>query len=318
MKRQLESYSFNKLEIKTLKEIAKGNNSLYMLREALAIKPNLLSYVLKRLLQKGMVKVEKKEEGPKKYVYFDNSKHASLFRELLLKYDHIKWENILSGLAIDVLFQILDKTETTLRSFSKTTFWRYARHFMSHGIIMKTSDDSYEINPRFAILKDFLIEYQRFLMNSIVRSVSASTVILWQRDFECLIRVSKNIDVSRREFLRTATSRFNDLGIPLISDFDLYFYSKKKHVIQVEDVILHTLLIEKGNPRYTLYSLLLLKKQWRRIDKEYLLKEAQRLDLRLQIEVMLQFLETQGEKRGLMLPTWEEFLMKAEEYKVIS
>jgi len=78
------------------------------------------------------------------------------------------------------------------------------------------------------------------------------------------------------------------------------------------------LLIENGNPRYTLYSLLLLKKQWRRIDKEYLLKEAQRLDLRLQIEVMFQFLETQGEKRGLTLPTWEEFLMKAEEYKVIS
>jgi len=317
MKRQLESYSFNKLEIKTLKEIAKGNNSLYLLREALAIKPNLLSYILKRLLQKGMVKAEK-EEGPKKYVYFDNSKHASLFRELLLKYDHIRWENLLSGLAIDVLFQILDKSEITLKSFSKATFWRYTRNLMSHGIITKSEDNFFEINPRFSILKDFLVEYQRFLLNAIIGSVSASAVILWQKDFECLIRLPKNTDVSQKFFLRTATSRFNDFGVPLVSDFDIYLYSKNKETVKVEDVILHTLLIEKDNPRYTLYSLLLLKKQWRRIDKKYLLKEAEKLDLGLQINDVLQFLETRGGRKGLMLPTWEEFLAKAAEYKVIT
>lgn len=316
MKKKLRKYTFNRLEIKILKEVARGNHSLYLLKKFLVIKPNLLSYNLKKLLQKGLIKVEKKEKRLGKYVYFDNSKHALLFRELLLRYDHIKWENILSGLAIDVLFQTIDKSELTFKNFSKATFWRYMRDLMSHGIITRSEDDFYEINPRFSILKDFLIEYQRFLLDAIVRSVSASAVILWQKDLECLIRVPKDVNISQKSFLRTAVSRFNDFGLPLITDFDIYFYSSNMETIRVEDVILHTLLIERDNPRYTLYGLLLLKKQWRRINKEYLLKEAQTLDLSLQLNAMFQFLKTQGVRRGLALPTWEEYLAKAKEYKV--
>jgi len=316
MKKKLRKYTFNRLEIKILKEVARGNHSLYLLKKFLVIKPNLLSYNLKKLLQKGLIKVEKKEKRLGKYVYFDNSKHALLFRELLLRYDHIKWENILSGLAIDVLFQTIDKSELTFKNFSKATFWRYMRDLMSHGIITRSEDDFYEINPRFSILKDFLIEYQRFLLDAIVRSVSASAVILWQKDLECLIRVPKDVNISQKSFLRTAVSRFNDFGLPLITDFDIYFYSSNMETIRVEDVILHTLLIERDNPRYTLYGLLLLKKQWRRINKEYLLKEAQTLDLSLQLNAMFQFLKTQGMRRGLALPTWEEYLAKAKEYKV--
>lgn len=316
MKKKLRKYTFNRLEIKILKEVARGNHSLYLLKKFLVIKPNLLSYNLKKLLQKGLIKVEKKEKRLGKYVYFDNSKHALLFRELLLRYDHIKWENILSGLAIDVLFQTIDKSELTFKNFSKATFWRYMRDLMSHGIITRSEDDFYEINPRFSILKDFLIEYQRFLLDAIVRSVSASAVILWQKDLECLIRVPKDVNISQKSFLRTAVSRFNDFGLPLITDFDTYFYSSNMETIRVEDVILHTLLIERDNPRYTLYGLLLLKKQWRRINKEYLLKEAQTLDLSLQLNAMFQFLKTQGVRRGLALPTWEEYLAKAKEYKV--
>ena len=316
MKKKLRKYTFNRLEIKILKEVARGNHSLYLLKKFLVIKPNLLSYNLKKLLQKGLIKVEKKEKRLGKYVYFDNSKHALLFRELLLRYDHIKWENILSGLAVDVLFQIIDKSELTFKNFSKATFWRYMRDLMSHGIITRSEDDFYEINPRFSILKDFLIEYQRFLLDVIVRSVSASAVILWQKDLECLIRVPKDVNISQKSFLRTAVSRFNDFGLPLITDFDIYFYSSNMETIRVEDVILHTLLIERDNPRYTLYGLLLLKKQWRRINKEYLLKEAQTLDLSLQLNAMFQFLKTQGVRRGLALPTWEEYLAKAKEYKV--
>jgi len=316
MKKKLRKYTFNRLEIKILKEVARGNHSLYLLKKFLVIKPNLLSYNLKKLLQKGLIKVEKKEKRLGKYVYFDNSKQALLFRELLLRYDHIKWENILSGLAIDVLFQTIDKSELTFKNFSKATFWRYMRDLMSHGIITRSEDDFYEINPRFSILKDFLIEYQRFLLDVIVRSVSASAVILWQKDLECLIRVPKDVNISQKSFLRTAVSRFNDFGLPLITDFDIYFYSSNMETIRVEDVILHTLLIERDNPRYTLYGLLLLKKQWRRINKEYLLKEAQTLDLSLQLNAMFQFLKTQGVRRGLALPTWEEYLAKAKEYKV--
>ena len=315
MKRRRKEYLLNKLEVKILKEVAKGNNTIYLLKKFLMIKPNLLSYNLKKLLQKRFIQLERKGKSGK-YVYFNSSKHAMLLRDLLQMYDHLKWEDILSSLAIDVLFQVINKSELTFKNFSKTTFWRYTRKLMSYGIIIVSGDGFYEINPRFSLLKDFLMEYQRSILEALVRSVSERAVILWQRDLECLIRLPKDINISQKGFLKTAISLFDEFSLPLMTDFSIYFYSSNKERIRVEDAILHTLLIDRDNPRYTLYSLLLLKKQWIKIDKEYLLKEAQRLELSLLVNAMFQFLETKGVRRGLMLPTWEEFAAKADEYGV--
>jgi len=315
MKRRMKEYLLNKLEVKILKEVAKGNNTIYLLKKFLMIKPNLLSYNLKKLLQKRFIQLERKGKYGK-YVYFNSSKHAMLLRDLLQMYDHLKWEDILSGLAIDVLFQVINKSELTFKNFSKTTFWRYTRKLMSYGIIIVSGYGFYEINPRFSLLKDFLMEYQRSILEALVRSVSERAVILWQRDLECLIRLPKDINISQKGFLKTAISLFDEFSLPLMTDFSIYFYSSNKERIRVEDAILHTLLIDRDNPRYTLYSLLLLKKQWIKIDKEYLLKEAQRLELSLLVNAMFQFLETKGVRRGLMLPTWEEFAAKADEYGV--
>ena len=315
MKKRRKEYLLNKLEVKILKEVVKGNNTIYLLKKFLMIKPNLLSYNLKKLLQKRFIQLERKGKYGK-YVYFNSSKHAILLRDLLQMYDHLKWEDILSSLAIDVLFQVINKSELTFKNFSKTTFWRYTRKLMSYGIIIVSGDGFYEINPRFSLLKDFLMEYQRSILEALVRSVSERAVILWQRDLECLIRLPKDINISQKGFLKTAISLFDEFSLPLMTDFSIYFYSSNKERIRVEDAILHTLLIDRDNPRYTLYSLLLLKKQWRKIDKEYLLKEAQRLELSLLVNAMFQFLETKGVRRGLMLPTWEEFVAKADEYGV--
>lgn len=313
MNKTPRNHTFNKSEIQILRQLAKGKHSLSDVRKTLLIRPSLLTYNLKKLLQKGIIKTI--ERGPRKRIYFDNSKHATLFRELLLIHDHIKWENILSSLAIEVLFLASNNSEMSYRNFSKTTFWRHARNLKAHGIL-KSDNSHYSINPRFLTLKEFLIEYQRFLINTLVRSVSESAVILWQKDFECLIRTPKNLAVPKKNFFRTATSRLHDFGIPILSDSDIYFYSKNKDTIQTEDVILHTLLIDRDNVRYVLLSSLLLKKKWRRIDEEYLLREAQKLDLSLLINAMFEFLRTHGKRKGLTLPTWEEFMNKAKEYEV--
>jgi len=314
MNKRLRSYTFNKLEIQISRQLAKGNHSLSNIRKNLLIEPSLLSYNLKKLLQKEIINIIGR--GPNKRINFDSSKHASLFRELLLIYDHIKWENILPNLAIEILFQASNNSEISYRNFSKTTFWRHTRNLKAHGIL-ESNNNHYSINPRFSILKEFLIEYQRFLINTLVKSVSERAVILWQKDFECLIRTPKSLVVPKKNFFRTATSRLHDFGIPILSDFDIYFYSKNKDTIQIEDIILHTLLIDRDNVRYVLYSLLLLKKKWKRIDEEHLLREAQKLDLGLQVNAMLQFLRTYGRRKGLTLPSWEEFIAKAKEYEVL-
>jgi hypothetical protein len=129
-------------------------------------------------------------------------------------------------------------------------------------------------------------------------------------------KTPKKTLVSQKGFTKTATSRLQDFGIQLISDFDIYFYSKMKTEVRLEDVILHILLVERGSVRYATYSLLLLKKEQNIIDNDYLLKRAIWYDLSLQINAMLEFLRTRGARTLSGLPTWNEFIAKMSEYNI--
>jgi hypothetical protein len=208
-------------------------------------------------------------------------------------------------------------SEKEFNGISKATLWRHLRKLKAHGILQQTKN-GYRINPRFSTLIEFLNKYQRFIINMIARKISDEAVILWQRDFEFLVRAPKTIQTTQKNFQRTATSLLTSMGIPIFTEFDIYFYSKKKKSIKTEDIILHMLLIEPNNIRYVTYSLLLLKKNREKIDIEYLKKQAQKYDLDSQIKGMLSFLETHAPQNGLPLPTWPEFETKAKEYEVIT
>jgi len=314
MKTTREEYAFSKSEIRILKELANGERSLTQIGEALSIKPSLLSYNLRKLLNKNIVKVA--EKGSRKYVCFNDSKHASQLRDLLLIYDYVDWQNVLAGKAMEILFQTLTDSRKSLEKFSRATLWRHVKDLKARGILTREKA-GYKINPRFSILTGFLNEYQRFIVDRLTHSISESAVVLWQGDLEFLIRTPKNLRTVPKNFLKTGTSLFSDFGLPMFSEFDIYFYSKEKRSIRSEDAVLHTLLIEPNNVRYAIYALLLLKKYEGRIDKGYLSKQAQRFGLNRQISGMFQFLKMHTSVKGLALPTWREFEAKARDYKVI-
>ena len=56
-------------------------------------------------------------------------------------------------------------------------------------------------------------------------------------------------------FHKTATSKLSEYGLPLFSEFDIYFYSTNKKTIRPV--------------RYTTYALLLLRKVKKQIDTTY-------------------------------------------------
>jgi DNA-binding PadR family transcriptional regulator len=310
MKTVTPDYSFSKPELQILKELAKGKHELSSIEDALSIKPSLLSYNLKKLQNKGLIKTT--QQTYKKQAYFNDSKHAALLRDLLSFYDYIDWENILSGRAMEILFQILTKSGKNLAHIPKNTRWRHLKNLKARGIITQTNT----INPRFSLLIQFLGEYQKFYTNKLARAISDNSVILWQEDMEFLIRVPKNAEPPSENFHQTATSIFHQYDLPLFSEFDIYFYSTKKKNIKPEDAILHTLLMEPNNVRYTTYALLLLKKTEQQIDKTYLLQEAETLGLKQQITDMIHFLKNRTQQKDQALPTWSEFITKAKDYKV--
>ena len=307
-------YAFNKAELQILRELTKGKISLSEIRKPLSLKPALLSYNLKKLAKKGIIQTT--EQGNRKYAYFSETKHASLLRDLLLSYDFMDWDNILGGKSIEILFQTLDDG-SDLSIFSGATLWRYLKELKARGIITETQK-GYRINTRFSILSDFLREYERYFVTKISKTLSENSVILWQKYMEFLVRVPKSTEAPSGDFHKTATSIFPLYDLPLFSEFDIYFYSTNKKTIKPEDVILHMLLIEPNNVRYTTYALLLLSKVKKQIDVTYIQKEAERLGLKNQIAAMLQFLETHNRPEGQSLPSWDEFVIKAEDYGVIS
>lgn len=310
MKTSAGEYAFNKTELQTLREIARGNYELSSIQVKLSVKPSLLTYSLKKLQTKGLIKIARK--GTKKQVSFSDAKHAVLLRNLLSIYDYVDWENVLKGKAIEILFQVLTDSGK-LTDIARNTLWRYMKDFKSRGIITQEC----KVNPQFRGLSDFLEEYQSFFVKKMANELSNNSVILWQRDMEFLIRTPKSAKAPTNDFHKTATSIFSAYDLPLFSEFDVYFYSTTKKSIRPEDVVLHTLLLEPGNVRYSTYALLLLKKTEKQVDKTYLIREAQRLGLENQIEGMLEFLQTHIRPEGQPLPTWEDFAEKARDYEMI-
>ena len=311
MKTPTGEYSFSKAELEILKEIAKGNYELSSIQTTLSIKPSLLTYMLKKLQNKGIVQFT--HTGTKKQANFSDIKHATLLRDLLSIYDHVDWENLLSGKSIEILFQTSSGFKEPL-SVPRNTRWRHMKSFKSRGIITQEG----KINPQFRCLSEFLKEYQSFFAKKIASTLSDNSLILWQQDMEFLVRAPKNTEEAAENFHKTATSKFSEYGLPLFSEFDIYYYSTNKKAIRPEDVILHTLLMEPNNVRYTTYALLLLKKAHKQIDVTYLQKESERLGLKNQIAAMLQFLETHIRPEGQSLPSWDEFAIKAEDYGVMA
>ncbi len=322
MRRKISDYAFSKQEIKILRIVASGSHSLSKIRMHVAIKPNLLSHYLKKLQNKGILEICTQNfpsgngvSGYRKSAYFQDSNHALVLKDLLTKEEHVKWENILSGIGIEILFQILNNEAAPFENISSASAWRYKRNLTATGIL-EYEGENLHFNPRFSLLASFLEEYQRFIIRRLVGSISELAIILWQKDFECLIQVPKTVQVNQAGFMITATSCFADYGISLLSDYNTYFYSNRKKQLQIEDIILHTLLIDKNSTRYITYCLLLLEKNYKVINQEYLIKQATRLGLIEQINTMLQFLKTKGAYTGMHLPTWSEFTDKMQDYGI--
>jgi len=307
------NYALSKTELQILRELAKSKQSLSAIKITLALKPALLTYNLKKLQQQGLIQTNK--QGNQKTICFAETKHASLLKDLLLSYDYMDWENILCGKTLQILLQT-QSSKGDLSVFSNATLWRYINGLKARGVLTQTQKQ-YQINSRFNKLIDFLNEYQAYFVNKLATSLSENAVILWRRNMEFMVRAPRTAKAPSTDFHKTATSLFPQFGLQLFSDSEVYFYSQTKQVMRLEDVILHTLLVEADGARYVTYALLLLKKTEKQVDWTFLMREAEMLGLKDRVVDMFSFLENHVHRRGDLLPSWDEFVRKANEYTVV-
>jgi len=316
MKKSRESDVLNQTELEVLKQVAESSCSISELGKRLVKSHNTISETVDKLQEKGLVTTKRK--GMSKWVEFDNTKHAILVRNLINQFPHIPWKSLLAFSSFTILENISHNfsEEELKRVGSNTTFWRHLRNLTAHGVVT-LEDKKYKINPRFDTLTDFFNEYDAYMMQRIVQEASGKASIIWKNFFEFLIRVPYQEKITKPLFHLTAISAFAKYGIDIISDFDYYFYTRKKERLSKEDYVLHTLLIDKGSVVYVTYALLFMAKFRQELRRHFLLEEAQRFGLEKQVNAMFLFLERKKQPVDVVLPSWAEFKQKAEQYGVM-
>ena len=301
-------------EIKILGEIAKGDGRrIADIGISLDIFQESLSRTLKSLEKKGLIETEK--SGISKYLFFSETKHSTLFKTLLLEFTHVKFENFLSGSSLEILYHLsnssLSRSEIVLRTgLSEKTIQTKLKNLREFGIVF-SERGLYRLNERFDLLRDFLLEFRRYLNLKTAQEFAKDAIIIWQEDDEFLIKTSERKE--SENFFLTSITAFHRYGVQLfLPEYHYYFYSKQRKKLCLEDVILHALVLDPTDTRVILSVLLLWKKQ--KVDVDYLTKESDKYQLSKTVEDLVKYMNTRGEVRPDHFPTWREYEVRAKEY----
>jgi DNA-binding MarR family transcriptional regulator len=307
--------SLTAAEIKYLSLIStSGSAGLAEIRNGLKIHPVTATRLSSSLKSKGFITVAK--EGLSKKVSIAESKHAQLFRKMVLENRHIPFHRLLSGPAFEVLSAIsFAKTSSRkaisgVSQVSEASVARSLEKLKQAGILQKK--DYYFISARFQTLKEFVQEYRHYLNQKIAQSFAGDAVIVWERNNEFILESSRK--EAQGGFRLTGPAAFARFGVKLLMTVSHYYYSPVvDRQLQLEDQIIHTLLLPQSE-RNTLATLLAWKKNEEMLRTLYLLEQAEEYGVREQVEGIMDYLRTRGKERAQGLPLWDEFVSKAEEY----
>jgi len=272
------------------------------------------SRVLALLKEKGFTSAEK--TGLSKALSLSNTRHAALLRKLILGFEHIRFDQLLSGASLEVLsticcLRLKNRKEMRQNSLvSEVSVARSLENLKRLGIVQK-KDSLYSLSLRFSTLSEFVIEFRHYLNDKTALNFAKDAVMLWECNHEFIIETEKSKEEDG--FRMTGLSVFNKYGISLIIQKSYYFHSPFKNKLRLEDVILHSILVPSTH-RNILATLLVWKKNQKRVDKEYMQQEATRYGIANNVNDIIDYFESKGGKRKEGFPTWNEFVTKAKEY----
>ena len=284
-------------EARILKEIAKGSGKgIGDMASSLSISNASFSRTLKSLKKKGLIETEKR--GVSKHMFFSENKHSTLLKTLLTEFAHVKFEDFLSGSSLEILYFLskspLSRKEIVFHTgLSQKTVQTKLKTLRQFGIVF-SERGLYRLNERFGLLKDFLLEFRRYLNLKVAQDFAKDATILWQRDEEFLIKTSEPKESDN--FFLTSITAFHKYGVPLfLPEYYYYFHSQRKKKLNVEDVVLHALLLDPTDTRVIMSVLLLLEKQ--KVNSDYLIKESDKYKLSTTVRNLFNYIDTKGKAK---------------------
>lgn len=310
----MERLKFTQGELKCLRAIATMGNaraSEIAIRTQIAL-PNV-SRAITSLKNKGCLKTEK--NGYSTVVSLSETKHALLWRKLVLEFAHMPLDKILAGVSLEVLATVCYLTLRNRKEIAENALVSQRivavvlERFKRFGIIQKTTE--YHVSPRFQTLSEFVMEFRHYLNQKIATKFASDASLLWERNHEFIVECKATLE--KDGFTLTATSAFGRFGVSLFVPSSYFFYSPLATTLRVEDVIIHALLLPG---RSILPILLLWKKNERRMSLQYIQQQSEKYKTTALLKDVLVYFETRGASRAEGFPPWREFLQRAEEYRL--
>lgn len=312
----------SKREIEVLSYLAKNPDMrvpIYEIADGFDWSESYASRVISGLQERGFIRAER-DDG-KKFVSASNVRPIELLGDLVSEFDHVDFPELISGSALVILYY-LDSPRTAtelaeLSRISRNTVYRKLDSLQRVGIVGKDYS-RYQLTEPFSSLSALARSVAHHDHRQEARSLTEGVSIIWERHDEYLFRC--DAEFAADGFHLTGPSVFEEFGIPLFTRERLhYLRSEQLSRVTAADLVCHTLLIDDST-RYRTYCLLLIEGQ--DIDPYTLKERAEyydseaRIDLVALTEVLLSYLETDGNISNEVTPRWEDFKRTAADYNI--
>ncbi len=318
MKKQKLSFIFSKGEISIVRTISERRiSSIRELSTIIGKSESSISKTIKTLEIKGIIKINR--HGMNKSVCISDNKHASLLQDLFRNEPYIPWEKILSNSNMAVLFRNVTNEDSFEYNISSVNQWRATRNLSMFGMLMSPSN---KVPLRNNNLSLFISEYSDYMSRKYLnKKLPKDAIIIWRRGYRCLFKIK---DISKNEVDRmpanafpTAVTVFPNYGIRFITSDSYYYYQPNLEKLSIEDIIIHTLLIDSESQTYSIYALLLAFKNEKDIDIHLLLKKSYEYGIADITRKFIKYIKTNGRIRKSPLPDKKELQEIADLYDMV-
>lgn len=148
------------------------------------------------------------------------------------------------------LLQVLEISEKTLR--------KRLSELMIKGVIQKH-------NETYRLVSDNALIVLINLMNSIRSSIHPHARIIWSKGEERIFSLPRGEEATG---IKTAFSRFNELGVQVESPYEYYYYPERE--LSLEEIIIHSIVAAERDPYKLALTAVLLMKNYDIIDHDRL------------------------------------------------
>ncbi len=307
VRQPFDQFTFTKSEVSAFRELSKRSLSISELAVTLGKSQASASHVVKALQRKGLAQTQK--TGIHTVASVAQNSHAQLLSDLIKNEPRVPWEELLSYSTMRLLLSKFESLNPN--DVSRSTKWRAMRNLAMHGL---TSDPSQVASN--ARVRRFLDAYEDYVSRVFASQVLPSgAVIIWSAGYRYLFRIRTGTDL-KGNFIKTALSALSSYGIQLVTNDEYYFYAPGVNHLALDDIVIHTLLIDPTSQSYATYALLALFKNSNKIDFESLIQKAEKYGMKQYVESIKRYVDSRGEVQARPLPRWGELKEQAKLYGV--